>query len=115
MSSSGRSREEHWQRRDENLRKNNYNISEQTHKSKSSFNSTPSGLRRDEHEQEIDDNLGQISSGLARLKMMGLAMNDELDSQKDQIRRIQDGTDSTRDKVGQLNRKMDGLAKGKKK
>jgi hypothetical protein len=41
--------------------------------------STPEGLERDEQEEDIDSNLGHISSGLTRLKMMSYAMNDELD------------------------------------
>jgi synaptosomal-associated protein 29 len=52
-----------------------------------SFYSTPEGLERDDLEDEIDGNLGQISSGLSRLKMMGLAMNEEMDSQQDQLKR----------------------------
>lgn len=80
------------------------------HGSHAHIYSTPEGLERDETENEIDSNLNQISSGLNRLKMMGRSMNDELGAQKDQLSRIQDRADSSRDRVGNLNRKMNSIA-----
>ncbi|KAH6575974.1 hypothetical protein BASA62_001683 [Batrachochytrium salamandrivorans] len=76
---------------------------------------TPQGVDRDDVEEELDSNLNDISSGLSRLKMMGQAMNSELDSQTKQLNRIHDRTDSSRDYMGRLNNKMDHFApKGKK-
>jgi hypothetical protein len=72
--------------------------------------STPDGLERDDTEEEIDGNLNKISSGLSRLKMMGRSMNEELDAQKDQVSRIQDRTDSSKDRMNNLNRKMNSIA-----
>ncbi len=72
--------------------------------------STPEGLERDATEEEIDGNLNKISSGLSRLKMMGRSMNEELDAQKDQVGRIQDRTDTSKDRMNNLNRKMNSIA-----
>lgn len=71
---------------------------------------TPGGLVRDEFEDEIDSNLGQLTSGLARLKMMGQAMSNELDGQSRQLDRLADRTDSTRDQVTNLNRRVRDLS-----
>ncbi|KAL2918653.1 SNAP receptor activity protein [Polyrhizophydium stewartii] len=71
---------------------------------------TPQGLDRDATEEEIDSNLDEISGGLARLKMMGLGMNAELDSQTSQLRRIDERTESSRAHVDRLNRKMEHFA-----
>ena len=78
--------------------------------SQSHLYSTPAGLERDEVEVNIDSNLNQISSGLNRLKMMGHSMNQELETQHQQMRRIQDRTDSSRDGISRVNRKMDHIA-----
>ena len=72
--------------------------------------STPEGLERDSTEEEIDGNLTKISSGLSRLKMMGRSMTDELTAQRDQVSRIQDKTDTSKDRMNNLNRKMDSIA-----
>ncbi|KAJ3324927.1 hypothetical protein HDV06_005515 [Boothiomyces sp. JEL0866] len=74
-----------------------------------SYYTTPDGLERDAQEEEIDSNLNQISSGLSRLKMMGMAMNDEMDSQDKQLRRLQQSTDNAQTKVNRLNNKMENL------
>jgi hypothetical protein len=79
-----------------------------------SFYSTPDGLDRDEQEEEIDDNLGQISSGISRLKMMGLAMSTELDSHQDQIKRINTRTEDAQVNVKKLNGKVDSIMDKKK-
>ncbi|EGF82656.1 hypothetical protein BATDEDRAFT_36590 [Batrachochytrium dendrobatidis JAM81] len=71
---------------------------------------TPQGVDRDDVEVELDSNLNDISSGLSRLKMMGMAMNSELDSQSQQMNRIHDRTDASRDYMGRLNNKMDHFA-----
>ncbi|KAJ3095580.1 hypothetical protein HDU97_006783, partial [Phlyctochytrium planicorne] len=74
---------------------------------------TPEGLERDEVEEEIDQNLDQISSGLARLKMMGRTMNSELDHQSTHINRITDRTDSVRDRVDRVNDKVSKITRKK--
>ncbi|KAI8927218.1 hypothetical protein BC831DRAFT_453218 [Entophlyctis helioformis] len=71
---------------------------------------TPHGIDRDDVEEEIDSNLNEISSGLSRLKMMGTAMNEELGFQRGQMSRIADRTDSTRDRVEILNRKVENVS-----
>lgn len=74
----------------------------------SRFYTTPEGLARDDTEAEIDHNLDQISSGLSRIKMMGRAMNSEIDAQNQQISRISDNTSRTDERVvrstGKLNK-----------
>lgn len=84
------------------------------HGSQSHLYSTPAGLERDEVEVNIDSNLNQISAGLSRLKMMGQSMNEELGTQHQQMRRIQDRTDSSRDGITRVNRKMDHIAGNKR-
>ena len=79
----------------------------QTSRSASKNFSTPIGVERDQVEQEIDDNLDQISSGLARLKMMGTAMNGEIASQSSQLNRIRDRTESSKEKVNRLKHRID--------
>ncbi|TPX61259.1 hypothetical protein SpCBS45565_g07296 [Spizellomyces sp. 'palustris'] len=71
--------------------------------------STPQGIERDDTEEEIDNNLDQISSGLMRLKMMSQSMNTELDSQKDMIGRISDRTDRTGEKIRTTTRKIERI------
>ncbi|KAJ3151880.1 Protein transport protein S9 plasma membrane t-SNARE [Geranomyces michiganensis] len=60
---------------------------------------TPDGLERDDTEVEIDRNLDQLSSGLAKLKMMGQMMNTELDAQTGQVNRIMDRSDATNERL----------------
>ncbi|KZT02749.1 uncharacterized protein LAESUDRAFT_685037 [Laetiporus sulphureus 93-53] len=55
------------------------------------FDSTASD---DELEDELDDNLGEISNITKSLKALGTAMGQELDQQNDRISRITDKTDS---------------------
>ncbi|KAI9208197.1 uncharacterized protein BJ171DRAFT_419901 [Polychytrium aggregatum] len=76
--------------------------------------STPSGWDRDEKEEEIDDNLDQMSSGLARLRMMATTMGDELTSQTDKLVRVQDKTDQLNDRVTNTTRKVEGMLDKKK-
>ncbi|KAJ3412719.1 Protein transport protein S9 plasma membrane t-SNARE [Chytridiales sp. JEL 0842] len=75
---------------------------------------TPDGLERDEKEVEIDKNLDDISGGLARLKMMGMTMQGEINSQNSHISRIDDKTSMVRDRVDGLNKNLDKIS-GKKK
>jgi septal ring factor EnvC (AmiA/AmiB activator) len=76
--------------------------------------STPAGMERDDKEVEIDSNLDQISNGLSRLKMMGMTMNQEIETQNDHIRRIDDKTSTVKDRVDGLNRNLNKIS-GKKK
>ncbi|KAI8916044.1 hypothetical protein EDD86DRAFT_197523 [Gorgonomyces haynaldii] len=102
-------RESDWEQRQERQRR--YQDDMGRHGGRSDMYTTPQGLERDEYEEEIDSNLNQLSSGLSRLKMMGQAMNDELDSQSSQLHRISDRTDTARDHVGRLNQKMTAFDK----
>lgn len=70
-------------------------------------------MQRDETEEEIDSNLDQISSGLARIRMMGQSMNAELSSQQGQMNRIYDKTAMSDERLGVANRKLNGIM-GKK-
>ncbi|KAI8608156.1 hypothetical protein BC830DRAFT_33433 [Chytriomyces sp. MP71] len=72
--------------------------------------STPDGLERDSMEEEIDNNLDEISSGLQRLKMMGQTMGQEITHQTDHIRKISDRTDSVRDRVDKVHRDISKFA-----
>lgn len=108
QSKTARQRDEHWNSRNERVAKREERF-QHSNSGGRSFYSTPEGLERDDTENEIDNNLGQISSGLSRLKMMGLAMNEEMDSQQDQLRRINDRTDATKTKVDKLNGKVDQI------
>ncbi|KAI9090876.1 hypothetical protein DFS34DRAFT_636773 [Phlyctochytrium arcticum] len=71
--------------------------------------STPDGIERDNTEEEIDGNLDQISSGLARLKMMSQAMNSELGTQTQMIGRISDRSDRTGERLRNTSRKIDNI------
>ena len=75
---------------------------------------TPEGLERDDTEVEINSNINEIHSGLSRLKMMGIAMNQEMDLQSDQLKRIDARTNYTRGKVDKLNRKVDQIVERKR-
>ncbi|KAJ3238833.1 Protein transport protein S9 plasma membrane t-SNARE [Chytriomyces hyalinus] len=66
--------------------------------------STPDGLERDDLEEEIDNNLDEMSAGLARLRMMGQTMGAEIESQTSHIRQISDRTDQVRDRVDKVHR-----------
>ncbi|KAJ3141393.1 hypothetical protein HK101_003412, partial [Irineochytrium annulatum] len=78
--------------------------------------STPDGLERDELEEEIDSNLDVISSGLARLRMMGQTMNSELDGQNQHIHKITEKTDIIKERVDRTTDKVNAVVnKGRKK
>jgi len=68
--------------------------------------SIPQGL-----EGEIDNNLGQISTGLSRLRMIGLQMGEELQHNDEQMKRMDEGAGFTRDKISKINSKMDKIAR----
>ncbi|KAJ3057255.1 Protein transport protein S9 plasma membrane t-SNARE [Rhizophlyctis rosea] len=70
---------------------------------------TPEGLERDDTEQEIDRNLDQISSGLSRLKMMGHAMNAELEAQTPWTNRIMDKTSRTHERLDNTTKKINRI------
>ncbi|KAJ3047305.1 Protein transport protein S9 plasma membrane t-SNARE, partial [Rhizoclosmatium hyalinum] len=55
--------------------------------------STPEGLDRDEMEDEIDNNLDEMSDMLRKLRMKGQIMGQEIESQTSHIRNINDKTD----------------------
>ncbi|KAJ3179890.1 Protein transport protein S9 plasma membrane t-SNARE [Geranomyces variabilis] len=71
--------------------------------------STPENINRDATEEEIDDNIDQISSGLTRLKMMSQSMNAALDKQTGQIRTISSRTDTTKEYIRSTSRKIDNI------
>ncbi|KAJ3222466.1 Protein transport protein S9 plasma membrane t-SNARE [Clydaea vesicula] len=73
------------------------------------YYTTPDGLERDDLENEIDGNLNEISSGLARMKMMSLAMQTGLKEQSDQISRIGDRSDRANESVIRVNGKMERI------
>lgn len=72
---------------------------------------TPEGIERDENEEEIDRNLDHLSSGLAKLKMMGQVMNTELESQNSQIGRLMDQSSTASDQLGKTTRKVQQMLK----
>ncbi|KAJ2016294.1 Protein transport protein S9 plasma membrane t-SNARE [Coemansia sp. RSA 2337] len=53
-----------------------------------------------EVEDEINDNLGQMSSALGRLKDLSIATRNELKAQEDPLKRIGHTTDKTSDNIG---------------
>ncbi|KAJ2456548.1 Protein transport protein S9 plasma membrane t-SNARE [Coemansia sp. RSA 2424] len=53
-----------------------------------------------EVEDEINDNLGQMSSALGRLKDLSIATRNELKAQEDPLKRIGQTTDKTSDNIG---------------
>ncbi|KAJ1559206.1 hypothetical protein HK405_011592, partial [Cladochytrium tenue] len=75
--------------------------------------STPEGLERDEREEEIDGNLDEMSAGLARLKMMGMAMSSEIESHNDHIRRIGDKSEDVRARIDKANKQVNQIMKKK--
>ena len=92
--------------RSNNLRNVGYN-----NQQRQQFYTTPDGLDRDEFEEEIDGNLNEISSGLDRIRLMGQAMNSELNVQNEQIGRIGDKSSRTHERVnaatGRVNQLLD--------
>ncbi|KAJ2998756.1 hypothetical protein HDV02_004103 [Globomyces sp. JEL0801] len=106
-SKSAKEREKQWEERNNRVQRRTE--SSQHHQQNNRYYTTPDGLERDENEEEIDSNLGQISSGLSRLKSMGIAMGEEMESQDQQLRRINDRTDATRRHVDRLNNKVDNI------
>lgn len=106
-----RKTDDHWKSRNERLARNDERIDESGRSGPRNFYSTPEGLDRDDTEQEIDDNLGQISSGLSRLKMMGLQMGEEIQHQDEQLKRIDERAGFTKDKLSKLNGKVDRIAR----
>ncbi|KAJ3238992.1 Protein transport protein S9 plasma membrane t-SNARE [Chytriomyces hyalinus] len=77
--------------------------------------STPDGLERDSLEEEIDNNLDEMSAGLARLRMMGQTMGSEIESQTGHIRQISDRTDQVRDRVDKVHRDISKFSGDNKK
>ncbi|KAJ3240162.1 Protein transport protein S9 plasma membrane t-SNARE [Chytriomyces hyalinus] len=77
--------------------------------------STPDGLERDDLEEEIDNNLDEMSAGLARLRMMGQTMGSEIESQTSHIRQISDRTDQVRDRVDKVHRDISKFSGDNKK
>lgn len=73
------------------------------------YNTTPSGIQRCNVEREIDSNLGQMSQGLGRLKLMGQAMNEELVSQGGQIGRISEKTSYADERLKSSTRKVNAI------
>ncbi|KAJ2684532.1 Protein transport protein S9 plasma membrane t-SNARE [Coemansia spiralis] len=53
-----------------------------------------------EVEDEINDNLGQMSSAIGRLKDLSIATRNELKAQEDPLKRIGQTTDKTTDNIG---------------
>lgn len=104
-------RDESHQRRLQKLHSAGRTASIQQRSSSERSYSTPNGLERDELESEMDDNLDQISAGLGRLKMMGLAMNEELDAQDQQMHRLYDKTAYTDERVQKSTHRLDRLLK----
>jgi hypothetical protein len=105
-------REKQWAERNDRIaRQDQYGSAPQRRE----YHTTPAGLDRDDDEREIDNNLGEISSGLARLKMMGMAMNDEMDMQSEQMRRINERSDKAHVKVEKLNNKVDYISNGNRR
>ncbi|TPX51997.1 hypothetical protein SeMB42_g01710 [Synchytrium endobioticum] len=67
---------------------------------------TPTGLERDETEEEIDSNLNALSGGLSRLKMMAASMNEELDGQNGSFHRITDQAEKVKARVDSTQKKV---------
>ena len=104
-------REKQWDARQQRLARNESSGNSQTQL----FNTTPDGLERCEVETEIDSNLTEISSGLSRLKMMGLQMNEEMEVQQGQLRRINERSDKASGKLGRLQDKVEYVANGNRR
>ncbi|KAI9364996.1 hypothetical protein DFJ73DRAFT_956192 [Zopfochytrium polystomum] len=72
---------------------------------------TPDGLERDEREVEIDNNLDQMSAGLAQLKMMGMAMDSEIKKQNEHIGVISATSEDVRPRIEKTNRVLNTVLK----
>ena len=66
-------------------------------------------------EQEIDSNMSEMSSGLRGLKLMGLQMNQELEVQQGQLKRINERSDKASGKIGKLQEKVEYVANGNRR
>lgn len=64
---------------------------------------------KDEYEDEISSNLDEMSSGLARLKMMSLEMSKEFDRQNESVQRIQDRSDVLKNRIDYNSRRLDNF------
>ncbi|KAJ1497636.1 hypothetical protein HMI55_005380 [Coelomomyces lativittatus] len=64
-----------------------------------------------EKETEIDRNLSEISDGLSRLKLMGLAMTESIEQSSSVISRIDTRTEVVHDRVRRTDEKLQRLAK----
>jgi hypothetical protein len=105
-----REREKDWNKRNERLQKG-----DQLHgviPQRNHF-TTPDGVEQDDVENEINDNVNNISAGISRLKMMGIAMNDELESQSRQMSRISQRSENASDKISKLNRSVGKMVERK--
>lgn len=63
-----------------------------------------------EKEDEIDNNLDEISQSLSRLKMMGLAMGEEIQESSAQIKRLDEKSSKIQDKVRRADVKLSRMA-----
>lgn len=77
--------------------------------SQTRFHTTPANIERDNVEEEIDSNLNDISSGLARLKMMSQTMNTEITQQNGRIDNIQDRTEKTNARIVNTTNKVNRI------
>jgi chromosome segregation ATPase len=102
-------RDRQWSQRQERIQGRDFSVS------RKEYYTTPDGLERDDTEREIDSNVSHISSGLSRLKMMGMAMNEELDVHSQQLNRLQERTEYTKGRVDRLNSRVDKLVDNKRR
>jgi len=65
----------------------------------------------DLHENQIDSNLGQMASGLSRLKNMGLSLGTELDNQSAQLNRLGGKMEGVNTRTGKINSELRRLNK----
>ncbi|CAL1695905.1 unnamed protein product [Somion occarium] len=63
----------------------------------------------DELEDELDDNLGEISDMTKRLKAIGTSMGQELDKQNERIGRITEKTDSLDNRIFRNTKKLERI------
>jgi hypothetical protein len=98
-------REKQWEQRNQRVNRSNF---ENVNHNQKNY-TTPDGLEEDDTEIEINSNMNNISSGLSRLKMMGICMSDELDSQNGQMDRISKRSEKTAQNVSKLNRKVNQI------
>jgi hypothetical protein len=105
-------RDAQWSRRNDRVKQQDFG---QEKYQRRDYYTTPDGLERDDTEKEIDSNISQISSGLSRLKTMGMAMNQELDGHSEQLNRLHSRTEYTRGRVDRLNNKVDKLVDNKRR